>query len=349
MGLHQQALAFAGNSPERPAILEPTGCGVSYAELDLVTGMLRDRLVALGILPGDRVGVCLRKSADSVACLLRALRAGAAYVPVDPGAPSSRNAYILANCAVKVVLVEQRFTESLRSELSMAGATPELIVVDSVGGTEPLRRCLDAMNASSTAAPVGDAEVEDESSAYILYTSGSTGRPKGVTLSHANACSFLDWCSSVFEPGREDRFAAHAPFHFDLSILDIWLSLKHGASLVIVDEQLGKDPVRLAQYIAESRISIWYSAPSILSLLAQRGRMADHDYRNLRTVLFAGEVFPVSHLRSLQQFWPNPRYYNLYGPTETNVCTFHDILRMIPCDRSEPYPIGKVCSHLCES
>ena len=138
----------------------------------------------------------------------------------------------------------------------------------------------------------------------------------------------------------------HAPFHFDLSIFDIWVSLKHGATVIIIDENLGKDPAGLARYIAEARISIWYSAPSILSLLAQRGQLAEYDYGSLRKVLFAGEVFPVSHLRSLQRLWPHPRYYNLYGPTETNVCTFHEIPGTIPDDRTEPYPIGKVCSHL---
>src|SRR5262249_14488047 len=144
--------------------------------------------------------------------------------------------------------------------------------------------------------------------AYILYTSGSTGRPKGVTLSHANASTFVDWCSTTFEPTSDDRFSAHAPFHFDLSILDIWVALKHGATLMIIDEELGKDPSGLARYIAGARISIWYSAPSILSLLAQRGQLASHDYGSLRLVLFAGEVFPVTHLRSLQRLWPHPRY-----------------------------------------
>ena len=234
-------------------------------------------------------------------------------------------------------------TNSHRPALS-----PELIVLESVGGVRYLHASLDAMNDASPAAPVADANVDGDDLAYILYTSGSTGRPKGVALTHRNAMAFVDWCSETFEPKPDDRFSAHAPFHFDLSILDIWVSLKHGASLIIIDEDLGKDPVGLASYIAESRISIWYSAPSILGLLAQRGRLADCDYGSLRKVLFAGEVFPVTQLRRLQSLWPHPRYFNLYGPTETNVCTFHEIPAMIPGDRTEPYPIGKVCSHLLD-
>jgi amino acid adenylation domain-containing protein len=346
MGLHHYTLAAAAGSGERTAIVEGTGRSVSFSELARISEMLRDRLTALGIRRGDRVGVYLHKSADSVAAMLGALRAGAGYVPVDPGAPARRNAFIFANSGAKVVIVEARFAAALRSELAGADAQPELIVLDGVGGGEPLKTRLKAINAANPAPSTTDAKVDGDDLAYILYTSGSTGRPKGVALTHRSACSFVDWCSETFEPTACDRFSAHAPFHFDLSIFDIWVSLKHGATLVIIDEHLGKDPAGLAGFIAEQRISIWYSAPSILSLLAQRGNLLDHDYRNLRMVLFAGEVFPVTHLRALKRLWPRPEYYNLYGPTETNVCTFHPIPSIVPDDRSEPYPIGKVCAHL---
>jgi amino acid adenylation domain-containing protein len=182
--------------------------------------------------------------------------------------------------------------------------------------------------------------------AYILYTSGSTGKPKGVVLSHLNAASFVDWCSEVFQPHVGDRFSSHAPFHFDLSVLDIYLSIKHGATLVLIGTELGKDPVRLAALISTKRITSWYSTPSILSLLVQYGKLQQHDYTALRTVLFAGEVFPIKHLRSLKELLPAPRYFNLYGPTETNVCTYYEIPKQIPHERTQPYPIGRVCSHL---
>ena len=182
--------------------------------------------------------------------------------------------------------------------------------------------------------------------AYILYTSGSTGRPKGVMLTHENALSFVDWCSEAFAPRSDDRFSSHAPFHFDLSILDLHVCFKHGATLVLVTEDIGKDAPRLARLIADEKISIWYSAPSILALLAQFGGLANHDYSALRQVLFAGEVFAVKHLRALTALWPQQRYFNLYGPTETNVCTYYEVLLPVPPERNTPYPIGAVCSHL---
>ena len=133
--------------------------------------------------------------------------------------------------------------------------------------------------------------------AYVLYTSGSTGTPKGVTLTHANALCFLDWCADTFgaEPGR--RFASHAPFHFDLSVFDLYACCRAGGTLVLVGEELGKDPARLGDFLADRRIDVWYSAPSILALLAGYGRIDRPGLTPPRLVLFAGEVFPIKHLR----------------------------------------------------
>ena len=100
--------------------------------------------------------------------------------------------------------------------------------------------------------------------------------------------------------------------------------------------------------MAERKLTIWYSAPSILTLLAQQGKLEQYDWSNLRTILFAGEVFPVKHLRLLKSLIPHPTYFNLYGPTETNVCTFYRLPDTLDEQRAEPYPIGKTCSNLRE-
>ena len=346
-GLHEAFIASAQQNLQAVSVVEPGKGSITYGELDALSDRLRDRLVQLGVGRGDRVGIYLRKSIDAVATLLGALKAGAAYVPVDPGAPVARGGYILHNCAVKVVVVEAALADKLGAELEGLGTRPAMIVVDGrQAGGDGLRDALDM--ADEQARALGAETVRSLSSdlAYILYTSGSTGKPKGVMLTHENAVSFVDWCSETFAPTSADRFSSHAPFHFDLSILDIHVCLKHGATLVLIGEDIGKDAPRLAQLIADERISIWYSAPSILALLAQFGNLSRHDYSALRQVLFAGEVFPVKHLRALCELLPRPRYFNLYGPTETNVCTWYEVQLPIPPERSTPYPIGNVCSHL---
>lgn len=345
-GLHQPFTRAAREYPDQTAVIEPGQGTITYRELALLSERVRDRLRASGIVPGDRVGIYLRKSIDAVATIYGILKAGAAYVPVDPGAPPARNAYILNNCAVKLAVVERRYAEKLKGELQQLGTFPALFVVDDAGGGLALRSALDSADAKLGAPATADAIAAPEDLAYILYTSGSTGKPKGVMLSHDNATSFVDWCSEVFVPQSRDRFSSHAPFHFDLSILDIHVPLKHGAALVLISEDIGKDPARLAPLIAEQKITCWYSAPSILSLLAQYGNLDRYDYSALRFVLFAGEVFAIKHLRTLTTLLPKPRYFNLYGPTETNVCTYYEVALPIPEERSVPVPIGRVCSHL---
>jgi amino acid adenylation domain-containing protein len=344
--LHQYFQDAAERHPERVAVIEPGQGSVSYRELANLSDRVRDRLRALGVGPGERVGIYLRKSIDAVAAICGILKTGAAYVPVDPGAPAERNAYILHNCGVKAAIVEERFAGRLRIEHERLGPLPPLVVLERTGAGVPLHDALERADATARATSVPSAAPDPRDLAYILYTSGSTGRPKGVMLSHENATSFVDWCSEVFRPNESDRFSSHAPFHFDLSILDVHVALKHGATLVLVPEEIGKEPQHLAALIAEQRISIWYSAPSILGLLAQYGDLGRRDLSALRLVLFAGEVFPVKHLRALHELVPAPRYFNLYGPTETNVCTFHEIPATIPADRTTPFPIGRSCSHL---
>jgi non-ribosomal peptide synthetase component F len=266
-------------------------------------------------------------------------------VPVDPGAPVARGAYILQDCAVKAgdrrSGAADRLAQRTRGPGRDAGADRRRRELQDGGAG--LRLALDA----GEQAPVADTVRSAASDlAYILYTSGSTGKPKGVMLSHENAVSFVDWCSETFAPTAADRFSSHAPFHFDLSILDLHVCLKHGATLVLIGEDIGKDAPRLAQLIAEERISIWYSAPSILALLAQYGSLATARLLGaaagaVRRRGFSGQAFAHALRASTRA-----RYFNLYGPTETNVCTWYEVPLPVAPERSTPYPIGRVCSHL---
>jgi amino acid adenylation domain-containing protein len=330
--------------PDKLAVVVPGGARLSYAELSALSDRVRDRLCHSGVRPGDRVGLRLQKSADAVAAIFGILKAGAAYVPVDAESPAARGAYILNNCQVKALFTHSRLEEQLKVELGALGAAPTVFALDDVGSPAPLSDLLASLQRTQPAAAAGTVPRSGDDLGYILYTSGSTGNPKGVTLSHGNAASFIDWCSDVFEPSPDDRFSSHAPFHFDLSILDVYLPIKHGATLVLIGEALGKDPVRLAAAIADERITVWYSTPSILSLLANYGKLGKYDYAALRMVFFAGEVFPIPQYRSLFQFWSQPRYFNLYGPTETNVCTWYEVPKDEALLAAMPtFPIGKIC------
>ena len=331
--LFEEQVAARGSAV---AVEDPEGRRLSYRELDAFAARIAARLRELGVARGDRVGVCMPKSINSVASLLGILKAGAAYVPVDYSAPPERNRFIFGDCGARAILTDAPRAEALGGE-----AAPLLVfpgaATDGVGA--PWLSDEAAAPASAASTPAAD------DVAYILYTSGSTGKPKGVIHTHASALSFVRWCADVFAPRAEDRFSSHAPFHFDLSIHDLYVPMTVGAAVVVVGEALGKDPHALARFIADARITVWYSVPSILAVLAQHGRLEQHDHSALRLVLFAGEVFPVKHLRELRRLWPRPAFYNLYGPTETNVCTYYRVPDAIEPERSTPYPIGRACEN----
>ena len=331
--LHGRFADTAATDPERLAVIDPArGESLTYGQLSRRVRILESDLERSGVGRGDRIGVCHPKSIGSLAAILATLERGAVYVPVDPSSPTPRIVDILTDCAVSAVFVERDEAEDLKRDLPISSSVRD---VPSEVGSERWARDLALLECEGE----GSSPLDDL--AYILYTSGSTGKPKGVMHTHASALSFVDWCVKVFEPTPEDRFSSHAPFHFDLSILDLYVPLSTGAAVVLIGEEDGKSPLSLAPLISEAGISVWYSTPSVLRLLIEYGRLADHDAERLRLVLFAGEVFAPGHLRRLQAAWPGRRYFNLYGPTETNVCTYYEIAGEVPADRVDPYPIGE--------
>jgi amino acid adenylation domain-containing protein len=333
----------AGAYADRVALVDDTGVSLTYRELDERSARIAAVLIGRGVQPGDRVGVVAPKSADVVAALFGIMKAGAAYVPADFTAPIARTQTIMRDCGVVALLLDRAVAE-IAGSWPAGHPRPEVLWLDSASSAgQPFGESMES--AALRAEPVAPRCAGTDDLAYILYTSGSTGVPKGVCITHRNATSFVEWCSETFCPHVDDRFSSHAPFHFDLSIFDIYVAVRHGATLYLVSESLGKSPRLLAQFIARHRLTIWYSTPSILALLAQPGGLEEADCSALRLVLFAGEVFPVKHLRDVSNRWPHATFYNLYGPTETNVCTFARIPLPVPPDRTSPYPIGEVCSH----
>ncbi|MGH9349668.1 MAG: amino acid adenylation domain-containing protein [Vicinamibacterales bacterium] len=329
--------------PGKAGVAVAEGTRITYAELDTLSDRLRDRLWHLGVRPGDRVGLRLHKSLDAVIAIFGILKAGAAYVPVDAESPAARGAFILNDCQVKALVTARQLEDALAVELQTLGASPAVLAIDSSDPGVALRTLLDSLQEADPAPVVPTVPSNEDDIAYILYTSGSTGNPKGVVLSHRNAASFVDWCSETFQPRADDVFSSHAPFHFDLSILDLYVAIKHGCTLVLFGEAIGKEPVRLASAIAAERITIWYSTPSILNFLALYGKLDRYDYSALRMVFFAGEVFPVPQFRAVKRLWSRPRYFNLYGPTETNVCTYYEVPDDGSWERMDTFPIGTIC------
>ncbi|HZU57902.1 MAG TPA: amino acid adenylation domain-containing protein [Actinocrinis sp.] len=329
----------------RPALLgrDTVTYGTLVAQVDQMRRGLRD----LGATHGDRVAIWMGKSPRYATAILAAMHAGCAYVPLDAKQPAARVHTILADAEPVAVftdrahvgeLVGRPLPESVRAVIVADDEDGKARVEEALRYNSALIRSWSSMEQAASAGSPDTAAPEDL--AAILYTSGSTGIPKGVKISYRSLANFVGWARGELDLGPSDVFANHASFNFDLSTFDLFTALSAGASVWIVPDAATRDVAALAAGIREHAVTVWYSVPSILHLLTASGALTSESAKTLRYVLFAGEVFPIAQLRALAAALPELcSLYNLYGPTETNVCTYYRV-GAADLERTDPVPIG---------
>ncbi|MFB7657271.1 MULTISPECIES: D-alanine--poly(phosphoribitol) ligase [unclassified Streptomyces] len=327
---HAARPAFVGSEP------------MTYGEFTARVEAVAAHLLGLGVRVGDRVAIWMDKRPRYAEAIVAALEAGCAYVPLDGGQPVSRVRTILADAEPAVLFTDAHHAAQLGDDDLPASVT---VVVadgeappDTVGGTpvSPWATWEQSPAGRVTLLP----SLTPRDLAAVLYTSGSTGTPKGVRISHAGLANFVGWARAELDVGPDDVFAGHASFNFDLSTFDLFTALSCRAAVWIVPDAQTRDVTALADGIRRHGVTVWYSVPSILHLLTTSAALTPEHTRSLRYVLFAGEVFPVPQLRALSELLPaGTPLYNLYGPTETNVCTYHRV-RPEDLHRATPVPIG---------
>jgi len=319
-GLHSLVGNAAVTYPDRLAVAGPDGC-IRYRELDRAADAMARTLADAGVRRLDRVVIWAHKTVATVIAMQAVLRLGAVYVPVDGSMPGTRVAVIVRDCGARAVCAPADAGTVLRALMDPGVAYVGLALISGADG------------------PRYSASVRPDDPAYILYTSGSSGAPKGVCISHRNALAFVGWAVEVLGLTPDDRLSNHASFGFDLSVLDLYGAFWVGASVHLIRAELAYAPAELVELIYREEMTCWYSVPSVLLLMMRGGLLDQPAPVRLRVVVFAGEPFAIVHVRALAG-WAGARLFNFYGPTETNVCTYHEVL---PGDlhRDRPAPIGR--------
>ncbi|WP_368862446.1 amino acid adenylation domain-containing protein [Frankia sp. Mgl5] len=297
-------------SPGAVAVVDDAaGAEWRYTQFDRRVNALARLLVEGGVAVGGRVAVALPRSADLVVSLAAVLRAGAAYVPVDPGYPAERVTAILQDSATRMVITDAATAAAQTGVLTAAGVATVLVDEDAV------RRQLD--DGASDGPVLGRALTSDDA-AYVIFTSGTTGRPKGVAVSHAAVVSRLLWGREALGFGPSDRVLLKTPFTFDVSVPEFFLPLIVGAAVVVARHNAHGDPSYITEVLRRQHITSVHFVPSMLQAFLDSG-VEPGTFPDVRLVSFTGEALPVAAAVGAREVFDQAELFNLYGPTEAAV------------------------------
>ncbi|WP_405671760.1 amino acid adenylation domain-containing protein [Streptomyces sp. NBC_01530] len=309
--------AQARRTPDAVALRTDDGSELTYRQLDADAARLARRLLARGLAPESLVAVACERSFEMIVALLAVLKAGGAYLPIDPGDPSERIAHLLRDSGARILLTLHRHTAGLPD-------VPGTAVVH-LDGPDP-------GDAQDTAALP---DITPGQLAYLIYTSGSTGRPKGVLNEHGPVCNRIRWGMAAFPVGPGGVVLQKTPIHFDVSVWEIFWTLASGATLVLTRPDGHRDPEYLARRLAAEGVTDVHFVPSMLAAFLDGGTFPD-DLR-LRRVFCSGEALPAGLRDQFFARLPHVELHNLYGPTEAAIEVTH-----WRCRPGEPtVPIGR--------
>src|SRR5215469_4384533 len=313
-------LEAAERFPERPAIVVD-GQEVRYRSLLLRAGQLAAAIDAFEPENSGLGAVLATRSITAYAGILGILGSGRGYVPLNPKFPIERSAKMLSRSGARVLVVDsigfgQLPTLLRRMESPLAILVPDEQNPGDLARHFPEHRFVSAKELPDGASCFFVTEAQAGTIAYLLFTSGSTGEPKGVPISHQNVRSYIESACNHYAVTERDRISQEFDLTFDLSVHDMFVCWERGACLYCVPENSVMMP---AKFIRESQLTMWFSVPSVVGLLAKTRSLAAGSLPTLRWSLFCGEPLAESYARLWQEAAPNSVVENLYGPTETTI------------------------------
>ena len=278
---------------------------LSYRELDRYSSQLAWYLQSLGVGPDVIVGVCLERSVEMVLCVLGVMKAGGAYLPLDPQYPAQRLIFMLEDTQSPVMLTQSAVLERVFEPVERLDPSARWVCMD---------REWERITQESESAPVSGAR--SENLAYVIYTSGSTGQPKGVMTSHSAIVNRLTWMDCAYGLRCTDRVLQKTPFSFDVSVWELFWPLLKGAGLVLARPEGHKDSDYLLEVIGKGEVSVIHFVPSMLSQFLESPSLGGCG--SLRDVICSGEALTPEVVAEFSGKLP-ARLHNLYGPTEAAI------------------------------
>lgn len=294
--LHQLFVAQVERTPDNIAVVYADQ-QITYSQLNNQANQLAHYLQKLGVKPDVMVGICMERSLEMVIALLGVLKAGGAYLPIDPLYPRERIAWIVEDAQMPAILTQQRLLDILSEHRG------EIICLDTNW---------DLIAQESEANPVSNVTIDRL--AYVIYTSGSTGKPKGAMLPHRAICNHMLWMQAEFPLTATDKVLQKTPFSFDASVWEFYAPLLVGAQLLMAQPEGHQDSNYLIQLIIKQKVTILQVVPTLLRMLLEH-----RDIRNctsLKRVFCGGEALPIELQENFFDY-SKADLINLYGPTET--------------------------------
>lgn len=319
---------------------------LTYKDLILQSNKLARCLIQHKVTNKGSIILCMNRSVEYIIAMIGILKADAVYIPIEARTPKHRRNRIIRDCKPYAIICDNNTSQTILSDET--SEIPPLLIVINTDKPPPQQKkavilTKEHLNMFEESFP--DYKNSEDDVACVLYTSGSTGDPKGVMITHRNIDEYIRWALEHIGIGENDRILCTAPFYFDMSLFDVYCSLRAGATMCIATERVLLFPKQLIEFAESENVTVWKGISSLLMYIVRTGAISSENLPTLRTIIFGGETLHSKYLIEWMRTFPKKTFYNVYGPTEATGVSLYYRVDNMPKTSDDCIPIGKPCEN----